>query len=49
MTDEEKREMREGDSRARRILERTESLTPESLMKTHGAVRGMREIREDGR
>jgi hypothetical protein len=48
MTDEEKREMREGDSRARRILERTESLTPESLMKTHGAVRGMREIREDG-
>ena len=48
MTDEEKQEMREGDSRARRILERTESLTPESLMKTHGAIRGMREIREDG-
>jgi hypothetical protein len=48
MTDAEKQEMREGDPRARGILERTESLTAESLMKTHGAIRGMREIREDG-
>ena len=47
LTDEEKQEMRNGDPRARRILERTEALSNESLMKTHGAIRGVREIRED--
>jgi len=31
LTDEEKREMRGGDERARRILERTESLPAEHL------------------
>ena len=40
MTDEEKREMRGADERARRILERTEQLPAEQLMKMHGAMRG---------
>jgi hypothetical protein len=41
LTDAEKQEMREGDSRARKILERTESLTPEQMLKTHGVVRAI--------
>ena len=47
LTDAEKQEMREGDPRARRILERTEALTAESMLQAHGVVRGLREIRED--
>ncbi|MGE0127794.1 MAG: hypothetical protein AB7U82_06930 [Blastocatellales bacterium] len=43
LTDEEKREMRDGDEHARRILERTETMPAEQLMKLHGAVRGLRE------
>lgn len=39
LTDEEKREMRDSDPRAREILERTESLTGEELMRLHGAIR----------
>jgi hydrogenase maturation protease len=39
MTDEEKREMRGVDERARRILERTEQLPAEQLMKMHGAIK----------
>ncbi|MEP6645027.1 MAG: hypothetical protein ABJA69_11060 [Acidobacteriaceae bacterium] len=46
MTDEEKQEMRGGDRRARAILERTESLPNEHLMKVHGAVRGMRKVQQ---
>ncbi len=42
LTDEEKREMRSVDARARQILERTETLPPEQLMKLHGALRGLR-------
>jgi hydrogenase maturation protease len=45
MTAEEKQEMRESDDRARRILERTETLPEEQLMKLHGALRGLRTIR----
>jgi hydrogenase maturation protease len=45
LTDAEKQEMRNGDPRARRILERTESLTAESMLKAHGVIRGLREIR----
>jgi hypothetical protein len=41
MTDEEKREIRDGDDRARRILERTESLPPEHFQKLHGALRSL--------
>jgi hypothetical protein len=39
LTDEEKAEMRDSDPRVREILERTEALTPEELMRLHGAVR----------
>jgi|tagenome__1003787_1003787.scaffolds.fasta_scaffold20980624_5 hypothetical protein len=39
LTDEEKAEMRETDPRSRAILERTEALTPEQLMRLHGAWR----------
>ncbi|MGH9915466.1 MAG: hypothetical protein ACRD63_09300, partial [Pyrinomonadaceae bacterium] len=42
LTDEEKREMRSGDERARRILERTEALPVEQLMKLHGRMRRLR-------
>ncbi len=40
LTNDEKREMRDVDERARRILERTETLPPEHLMKLHGVLRG---------
>jgi hypothetical protein len=39
MTDEEKREMREVDDQARRILERTEMLPGDHLLKMHGVMR----------
>lgn len=42
LTDEEKREMRDADERARQILERTETLPLEQLMKMHGAMRSLR-------
>jgi hypothetical protein len=42
LTEEEKSEMRQSDDRARRILERTESLPDEQFMKLHGALRGLR-------
>jgi hypothetical protein len=45
LTDAEKQEMRNGDPRARKILERTEGLTSDALLKTHGVIRGLREIR----
>jgi hypothetical protein len=44
LTEDEKREMQRVDPRARQILERTESITPEAMLKTHGVLRGMREI-----
>jgi hypothetical protein len=47
LTDAEKQEMRESDSRARKILERTESLTQEMMLKAHGLVRSLRQIHED--
>ena len=39
LSDEEKAEMRESDPRAREILERTEGLSEEDLMRLHGAIR----------
>jgi hypothetical protein len=42
LTEEEKREMRESDDRARQILERTENLPAEQFMNLHGALRGLR-------
>lgn len=47
LTDEEKREMRGADERARRILERTEMLPAEQLMKMHGAMRSVPPRKED--
>jgi hypothetical protein len=44
LTDEEKQEMRGGDERALKILERTETLPEDFLMKVHGAIRGMRPV-----
>jgi hydrogenase maturation protease len=41
MTDEEKREMRAVDERSRALLDRTESLAREQLMRLHGTVRGL--------
>src|SRR5262245_48240029 len=49
MTDQEKQEMRLIDERARQILERTETLSPERLMKLHGAVRSLRRFEGENR
>ena len=47
LTDEEKREMSQSDERARQMLERTETMPVEQLMKLHGVLRGLRPLRED--
>jgi hypothetical protein len=39
LTDAEKAEMRDTDPRARKILERTEALTEDQLLRLHGAIR----------
>lgn len=49
LTDEEKREIRQSDERARQILERTETMPAEQFMKLHGAVRSLRPLRENTR
>lgn len=46
LMDDEKAEMRRSDPHARAILERTEMLPQDHLMKIHGAVRGMRPVTE---
>jgi hypothetical protein len=45
MTDEERSDMRDSDPRAREILERTEALTNEEIMRLHGAVREFGSVR----
>lgn len=40
LTDQEKEELRRTDERARALLERTESLTAEQLLRLHGTLRG---------
>ena len=47
MTEDEKREMRNTDARARQILERTESLPAEQLRKLHGTLRDMRALKPE--
>jgi hydrogenase maturation protease len=47
LTDDEKREMRESDARAREILERTETLPADQLMKLHGVMRNLRTFEEE--
>jgi hypothetical protein len=44
LTDDEKRELRAGDPRAREILERTEAMTPAALMRLNGAIRDLRPV-----
>jgi hypothetical protein len=45
MTDSERRDMRDGDPRARAILERTEALSDEEIMRLNGAVRELGLVR----
>lgn len=45
MTDQEKREMRAVDDRARKILERTETMSKDELLRMHGTLRGMERSR----
>lgn len=47
LTEEEKQQMRQVDERARQILERTETLPLEHLMKLHGAVRSLRPVKKE--
>ena len=47
LTDEEKREMSQSDERARQLLERTETLPVEQLMKLHGVLRNLRPAEEN--
>jgi hydrogenase maturation protease len=47
MTDAEKQEIRHGDERARKMLERTEALPMEHLMKLHGTLRELRAVEEE--
>ena len=49
LTDDEKREMRQGDDRTREILERTENMPDEQLMKLHGVLRGLTPLKEEMR
>jgi hypothetical protein len=47
LTDDEKREMSQSDDRARQMLERTETMPVEQLMKLHGVLRGLRPLKEE--
>ena len=47
LTDDEKREMSQSDERARQMLERTETMPIEQLMKLHGVLRGLRPLKEE--
>ena len=47
LTDDEKREMSQSDERARQMLERTETMPVEQLMKLHGVLRGLRSLNEE--
>jgi len=42
LSDEEKREIRQTDDRAREVLERTENMPMEHFLKLHGVLRGMK-------
>jgi hypothetical protein len=46
LTEDEKREMSQSDERARQMLERTETMPVEQLMKLHGVLRGLRPLKE---
>ena len=46
LTDQEKDEMRLAEDRVRNLLQRTEQSAREQLMRTHGTIRGLRQIEE---
>ena len=48
LTEDEQREIRDGDPRAREILDRCASLPPEHLMRLHGALREFRPLTGQG-
>jgi hypothetical protein len=48
LTDEEKREARATDARAREIIDRVDVLPKEMFARLHGAVRSLRPVRGDG-
>ncbi len=49
LTDDEKAEMRAADERTRALLDRTEALTGDDLMRMHGTIREMRPATRDRR
>jgi hydrogenase maturation protease len=49
LTDDEKREIRQSDDRAREILDRTENLPEEQFAKLHGVLRNLQSMREEAR
>src|SRR5207244_3577795 len=49
LTEEEKRQAGAVDERARKLLERTESLAREQLLGLHGTIRGLRPVPEGTR
>ena len=49
MTEDEKNEMRQSDERARQMLERTDNMPAEQFMKLHGALRGLRALKEESK
>lgn len=49
LTDDEKDEMRAADARARALLDRTEALTSDDLMRMHGTIREIRPVLGDRR
>jgi hypothetical protein len=46
MSEDEQREMRESDPRAREILDRCTSMSPNDLMRLHGTIRSIRPLTE---
>jgi hydrogenase maturation protease len=48
LTDEEKRAMAAVDERTRALLERTEGMAPEDLLRLHGTIRGLRSVEGTG-
>lgn len=48
LSDDEKREIRQTDDRAREVLERTEAMPAEHFMKLHGALRGIKPLAKAG-
>lgn len=48
LSDDEKREIRQTDERAREVLERTETLPAEHFLKLHGVLRGMKPAADFG-